>query len=238
MIIVDDLKLCFVQIPHTGSTNIGEELLNNFGGREILKKHSYLDSLKNNYKNIYDNYFIVGSTRNPLDERVSFFYKMKNNHMGLYSGETVDPKANKGGVLSRSYYNKIQKGMNFDEYILSLPNLKYVSPISIHQKRYDMILRFENLTEDFSKLLRVLNSKKESNLQHGNKTKNRDRHYTKFYTKKESIYKAVYIYSDFMKEHNYNLPEDWIRDGYQISTSSFKYGFSKVIKNIFWRIKN
>ena len=59
MIIVDDLKLCFVQIPHTGSTNIGEELLNNFDGREILKKHSYLDSLKNNYKNIYDNYFIV-----------------------------------------------------------------------------------------------------------------------------------------------------------------------------------
>lgn len=236
MIVVDDLKLCYVQIPHTGSTTIGNELLEHYGGRNLLRKHSYLQELKSVFPEIYKNYYIVGGVRNPLDERVSMYYKLKSNHLGLYNGKPVDPKARPGGRRARKFHSLIKSGAGFEEYLNRLPPLKYASPIIINYQRYDQVLRFESLSDDFDRLLSALGAKKIRELPHGNRTSGRNESYLSDYETEKSIKKALFIYSDFMLENGYSIPQQWLNLGVDYNTSWLLYELSKSIKKLYWRL--
>ena len=85
MIISDEHKYVFVELPFTASTAISRELWEHYGGRRVLRKHSsYREFLK--YASPEQRaYFVFSGMRNPLDEAVSLYVKLRTNHRNNYT---------------------------------------------------------------------------------------------------------------------------------------------------------
>lgn len=233
MILCDDYKLAFVQLPHTGSTGIGKVLVEQYGGRSVLCKHSYLDELKQFYPEAYGSYFIFGGVRNPLDERVSSYFKLKSNHLNLYSGVQSDAKARDSGRLAKSFHSKIvENNYSFSEYFLQLVKFVYFNPISIHERRYDFVYRYENLDHDFGSVLRHVGARPTS-LPKNNKTAMRTADFEKYYTKIAQEH-AHTLFSPFMDHWGYQFPEDW----FESQRASLMYkSFSFAVRRLQWKIR-
>ena len=235
MILVDELKLCFVQIPHTASTTFGNDLIDNYGGRQVLSKHSYLHELKAKIPEVYNTYCVVGCVRNPLDDRLSAYAKLKTNHMGLYEGGLVDPRANKGGWLSRTRRKKIlQQNFGFDEFIRETSRYPFVSPISIHQTRYDKIFRFETITSEYSALMAELTGRSIVVPEKGNQTAERSSNFLENYTPL-MLSAAEPALKPFMLEFDFRLPSAW---NDSLTTGELqRYKIAKFLKKQWWAFR-
>jgi hypothetical protein len=83
MIISHIHKYLFVELPRTGSTAISRELLQNYQGVKILRKHAtYFDFLKRKARR--EKYFVFSGIRNPLDDAVSAT-SSKTDHRNQYT---------------------------------------------------------------------------------------------------------------------------------------------------------
>ncbi|WP_342075677.1 sulfotransferase family 2 domain-containing protein [Yoonia sp. SS1-5] len=234
MIVSDTHKFVFVQIPHTGSTGLGRLLVEQYGGREILRKHSYLDELKTAFPDIYRDYYIIGGVRNPLDDRVSSYFKLKSDHMGLYSGQLKDKKAIPGGKRTRKMHQLIlEKDLSFSDYFVQFVPLVYWNPISIQQQRYNQIYRFESLDADmlaFSKAIGV----DPIILPKSNKTAGRDTDFTQYYDTRAQEH-ARKIFTPFMDAFGYDFPDDWASGqtpGWVATNTAF------AIRRAQWKLQN
>lgn len=209
MIINHDYKFVFVQIPHTGSTIIGDALVEKLGSKKILTKHSYLHELAITNPHVYRKYYIIGAVRNPLDERVSIFHKYKTNHLGLYTKQNSN--LTPGNYFVRRIAKKIIEGdYSFQDYVLKLLNRQYMSPIHLHFDRYDNVMRFESLQQDLDNVLddigvdRLVLSK-------GNKTGDRQKDFSLYYQDPDVILKAMTIFGAEMNFLGYDFP-DWFNE--------------------------
>ncbi len=88
MIISDTHRYLFVELPHTGTTAISQELRECYDGRKILHKHArYGDFLRGATASQRD-YFVFSCIRNPLDEAVSIYARLRSDHRNAYSAAT------------------------------------------------------------------------------------------------------------------------------------------------------
>jgi hypothetical protein len=76
----------------------------------------------------------------------------------------------------------------------------------------DFIIRFENLQQDFSRLLERLNIPKVRPIPMVNKTRGKDRPFGSYYSP-EIVNRAKRICGPFMDKWGYEFPPDW--DGHQ-----------------------
>lgn len=205
MIVNHDYKFVFVQIPHTGSTEIGRFLVEELGSEEILLKHSYLHELFVLKPKIYKNYFIFGAKRNPLDERVSIYSKYCSNHLGLYS-KPENKKLIKGNYFIRQIANDVRtNNLTYEEYFLKYINRAYLSPVQIHQSRYDAIMKFETLQEDFSSIMEYFKISS-SKLQHSNKTNKPETSFMDYYRTNEIRSRALKCFGYSLNALSYEMP--------------------------------
>ena len=235
MILVDELKLCFVQIPHTASTTFGNDLIDNYGGRHVLSKHSYLHELNAKLPEVYNSYCVVGCVRNPLDDRLSAYAKLKTNHMGLYEGNLIDPGANKGGWLSRKRRQRIlHENLSFDTFIRETSRYPFVSPISIHQARYDKIFRFETIASEYKALMEQLTGRAIVLPEKGNQTLERGIDFLDSYTP-SALAVAESALKPFMLEFDFPLPAAW--SGSLTAIEVQRYKVAKFLKKQWWAFK-
>ncbi len=208
MIISDLHKYVFVQIPHTASTTIAKVLVENYDGRHVLRKHSYLDELRFLDRKRFQDYFIFGAVRNPLDERVSIYHKYKSDHLGLYSGNLVDKNALKATKRSQKISRDIiSNNWSFQQYFKACVSTQYNSPISICKSRYDLILKYERLQDGFDQFTTALNLDPHV-LQKGNRTQGKEKDFAQYYTEDIRL-DALKVFGWFMSEFNYSVPEGW-----------------------------
>ena len=78
----------FVELPRTGCTAVGKELLSQYDGERILSKHSTYGDFLRIASDDQERYFAFSSIRNPLDDAVSHYFKLKTDHHGRFSDPT------------------------------------------------------------------------------------------------------------------------------------------------------
>ena len=232
MVISDSYKYVFVELYFTGSTAISAELCELYDGRKILSKHSRYHEFLQVATEEQKKYFVFSCIRNPMDSVASGYMKLNTDHLGRYT----DPKEwrRNGGTISDKnlkLYNKV-KDLTFEEYFKKFHRLPYDNWSNVAHDKFDFVIRFENLQNDFAEVLRRLNIKQVRDVMHKNKTSQKE-HFINYYTP-EIRRQAVFVFGPFMKKWGYAFPEDWnVKKVNSLSVILFET--LGMLKKAYWR---
>jgi hypothetical protein len=211
VIVSDKHKYVFIEIPKTGSTAIAKELVEKYDGKSILKKHSFYHEFLKKANDEERKYFAFSCVRNPLDDAVSVYFKLKSNHRGDYTNP--EKLAENGGWVTKRRLAKFtyihDHDASFSEFFLVFYKLPYddMNCVSGHQMNY--IMRFESLSSDFMNVLHRLGIEPVRDLPVVNKTAERGLDYLNYYQEPAVRKRSAFIFGPFMKKWGYELPRDW-----------------------------
>lgn len=208
MIVCHEDRLLYVLLPHTAGTAIAAELCEQYGGEPILKKHSAYHEFLAITNAEERTYRVFSAIRNPLDEAVSIYFKYKTDHNEQFS------RAHSEGSISVTRrdlerYDFIHEtNATFADYLQRFYRFPYDNWSRLAHRRFDLVLRFENLQEDFSKMLEIAGVEQVRALPYKNVTGMRDDRYLEQFTD-DTIAKARRIFGPFMDNWGYALPAAW-----------------------------
>ncbi len=236
MVISDEHRYLFVELPHTGSTAISRELRERYGGRSILHKHAtYREFLKEATPE-QRTYFVFSGIRNPLDEAVSIYHKFLTDHRHRFT----DPAK----LARRSWFTRhrdlvkyqfaSRERSDFSSFFRKFYRWPYNSWSHLSHKEFDYVLRYETLQHDFAEVLERLGLESMRLLPTANPTGGRDRDFYQFYTP-EIVPQAVRVFAAFMQQWGYDFPPEWG----EISVSRglrLRFAASNVVRGVYWRL--
>jgi hypothetical protein len=199
MIISEKHKYIFVELPHTGSTAISNELCENYDGERIMKYHSFFHELQGKVTNKND-YFVFSGIRNPLDEVVSIYLKYKTDQITEYEIIADLDRA------SRQRYT-FAKNNSYQDYLRRFYKIPYDNWSCLSHSQFDYVIKFENIQNDFQTALCRIGLALKRPLPIVNPTRQK-RHYLTYYPPEIYDY-ARYVFGPFMKRWNYLLPYEW-----------------------------
>ncbi|HEH4645058.1 TPA: sulfotransferase family 2 domain-containing protein, partial [Campylobacter coli] len=196
----DKYKCIFIHVPKVAGSSIERVIYQT--DRWLVGHRKANDYMMFN-KDRFESYFSFGFVRNPYDRVVSAYHYLRNG----------------GGTLGDEKWAKknIYKYNSFKEFVLDLKNPKIQNKILnwmhfIPQYKFlcdnesnilvNFTGKFENLEEDFKKILKILNRKDQ--LMHINKSNHVD--YKNYYN--DVMYKIVReIYRDDFEIFDYDLED-------------------------------
>ena len=239
MIISDKYKYVFVELPQTASSAIAKELIANYDGREILFKHAlYRTNFLKQANEEQKKYKVISGLRNPMDICVSNYFKFKTDHENRYS----NPRFMRHGFLRkyimrwwniRQYKSIIQKGESFERFFMRAYSIPYASWSILDHNKFDFIIRFENLQQDFSHMLQLVGAEKVRDIPQANKTADKTKTFWEYYESEKAKKRAKYIFGPYMQQWGYTFPESW--DNIKVPFYSYwLYTFFNVLRKIFW----
>lgn len=258
MIISSEHRYVFVELPRTGSTAIRKELVDQYGGRIILKKHStYRDFLR-----VADNderqYFAFSGIRNPLDDAVSHYYKLTTDHHDRFSdaerrkfrlgnpGAEVYRRAGvnrKGDRPPRRSFAERGDNRKFDyirrhdadfaTFFRRYHWLPYDNWSRLSHDALDHVIRFEHLQEDFAVVLDLLGLEMTRPLPVTNKTEEKGEDYVSYYGR-DLIPRAKFVYGPYMRKWGYEFPPEWGGDS-PPRWHDWLYEALGVPRTLYWR---
>lgn len=210
MIISYKRKYLFIEIPHTASTAISQELCKHYDGHPILSKHTPYYVFKKNATDDEKSFFTFCGSRNPMDMAVTRYFKRKTNHQGFFTNPKHWRKY--GGHVSNKAlreYKFIQKRKApFNEYFKKFYRIPYDSWGCPNVRDFDFIIRYENLQEDFATLLNKLGIEQVRPLPEVNITKGKSKDYIDYYI--PAIHsRAVWVFGSYMRAWGYSFPDAW-----------------------------
>jgi len=233
MIISHRHKYLFVELPRTGSSAIGKELILNYDAERILRNHAtYTDFLAQASKD-ESGYFVFSSIRNPMDKILSLYFKYKYDHR-----KYDDPAIYRRGSiliakLMMSQYRFVKESdASFPEFFKRFYHLPYDDWSSLDHNRMDFIIRFERLSEDFEAVLHRIGLTPVRSLPITNKTANRSKDFWSYYDA-DIRDRAAWIFGPYFRRWGYEFPEDWSVRGSLSSELTFR--FINVFRKLYWR---
>ncbi len=233
MIISAKHRYVYVELPRTGSTATGKELLSQYDGERILRKHAtYRDFLRVATED-EERYFVFAGIRNPLDDAVSHYFKLKTDHHNRFTDpvrrryrlgnkgsrqfrETgTDPRGEKprrrslGERLDNRRYHYIQRhNADFAEFFLRYYRLPYDNWSRLSHDDLDFVIRFENLQDDFARAIKLIGLELKRPLPIANKTAAKSGDYLEYYTP-ETIPRANRVFGPYLRCWGYSFPAGW-----------------------------
>ncbi len=236
MIVSDQHKYLFVQLPHTACTAVGRELVENYGGIPILHKHASINAFRRWAGSAADDYYVFATVRNPMDEVVSIYHKFKNNHKGHYSNP-ANWRIN-GGWLSRRGLRQFQfvrdHNATFVEYFKRFFLLPYVNSSVLVYGRADAILRFESIQTDFATVMNSLGVKVVRPLPVVNRTQKDSVAFEEYYDGVEE--RARRVFGPINDLWGYSFPPGWKQT--VPTTSKLAFFLSRYGRTCFWNLNN
>lgn len=241
MVISDKHRFVFVNLPQTASTAISRELVDQYGAREFCFKHAlyrtdYLKAANAEQRK----YRVISGLRNPMDITVSTFFKVRSDHEGRYS----NTRANKikHGFLrkhimlwwnGRSNREINEKGLSFSEWFMRNHKVPYASWSILDHKRFDKVIRYEHLQEDFSEARRILGVKQTRPLPVGNKTAKEGKPFTEHFDTDDARRRAKFVFGPYMEEFGYRFPLAW--DHIKVPRRALlAYRSLNLLRRLFW----
>lgn len=259
MIISDTNRYVFIELPRTGSTAVEKELIATYGGVRILKKHSTYEDFLKFASDQQRGYFAFSSIRNPLDDAVSRYMKIKTDHNKRYS-DPVRRKVrvgNRGSATfkesglsargvkpeSRSLIERVEnrhfkwiqgRDASFAEYFLRFYHLPHDTWARLSHHDLDFLIRFESLEEDFEKALQLIGLEKMRPLPVKNPTSGKRRSFEDFYTP-ETHDRAVRVFGPYMRTWGYDFPRSWhVQE--PDAMAELAYRVLAVPRRVYWRV--
>lgn len=225
-----------METPRTGSTAIASELCSKYDGKSILHKHANYDDFRRIVGDDLYNFFVFAGVRNPLDDAVSVYWKLKSNHKSKYT----DPKhwlENGGSVTKRErrVFRFVQtSGSSFYDFLKFYYRMPYVSRINLNAPYCHYIIRYESLQADFDAVLSQLDLNKIRDIPVRNPTKHKPA-WQQYYTDKCVQAYSAKVFAPFMREWDYRFPSKSFRK--YISPVYFPlYELAKTTRGIYSRM--
>ncbi|HYK45568.1 MAG TPA: sulfotransferase family 2 domain-containing protein [Parafilimonas sp.] len=237
MVISDKYKYLFIEMYNTGSTSISNELCEFYDGKRILRKHSRYHEFLKTATEEQKKYFVFSGIRNPMDTVISVYSKFANNHKGKYT----DPqqwRKNGGYVKDKrlQLFSDIKNAhLTFQEYFLKYYKVPYDRWSRLDHEKFDYIIRYENIQNDFRTVLQKLNIEPVRDLPTLNKTEGKQ-DYTNYYTP-DIQKRAVFVFGPFMDKWGYSFPDDWNVKRTPLS-STILFSLLGFRRNLIWRQKD
>jgi len=237
MVISDKYKYLFIEMYNTGSTSISNELCEFYDGRRILRKHSRYHEFLKTATEEQKKYFVFSGIRNPMDTVITVYSKFANNHKGKYT----DPqqwRKNGGYVKDKrlQLFSDIKNAqLTFQEYFLKYYKVPYDRWSRLDHEKFNYIIRYENIQNDFRAVLQKLNIEPLRDLPTLNKTEGKQ-DYTNYYTP-EIQKRAVFVFGPFMDKWGYSFPDDWNVKRTPLS-STILFSLLGIRRNLIWRQKD
>lgn len=212
MVISKEHRYVFVEIPLTGSWAIRNELVEFYGGEPILHKHATYTEFASQADEKERGYFAFATVRNPLDETVSRYFKLKTDHHGAFT----DPEAVKGlksDLADQQKYAFVRgEAATFEAYFRQYHRRPFNNVLALSGSRLDYVMRFEDLQAEFREVLRRLGLGAVRPVPVQNKTAQRRADWRSYYTP-AIIPQAMRQFGPFMRRWGYSFPEEWGESG-------------------------
>lgn len=235
MVISDEHRYVFIELPHTGSTAIHAELCEHYGGRPVLTKHARYHEFLAQATAEQRRYFAFSCVRHPMDEAVSLYFRYKTNHAGRYT-EPGKLRRN-GGTVSdhsvRAYRFIRDHDASFVDFFHYYYRRPYDSWSNLAHARLSFVIRFERLQEDFAAVLERLALPQARPLPQVNRTGARRSEFWSYYPE-EVRDRARRIFGPFMLEWGFDFPEDW-RDTSVPRSSRLAFLAWRAGRKLYWR---
>jgi hypothetical protein len=207
-----------------------------YGGQMILYKHcSYYDFLK--FANDEEKkYFAFSSIRNPLDDAVSRYFKLKTNHRERYTNREKVKRRRKLVVerIEDRLFDYIQQNdADFETFFLKAYRVSYNDWSALSHNGLDYVIRFENLQGDFSTVLGLIGIEQNRPLPTRNKTGSRQSDFLSYYTP-PTIKRAKRVFGPYMKQWGYEFPPNW--GSQSISKwSQVEFEIFTFFRSLYWK---
>ncbi len=236
MIISDKHKYVFVELPRTGSTAVSRELRELYDGRGMLHKHATYGEFLSAATDIQKDYFAFAGVRNPLDDAVSLYFKLTNDHKQAYSS------LKNAGWFTRLTYNfrwrqfhfAQNEEAGFSQFFLKFYRWPYDNWSCVSHPHLDCIMRFERLAEDFARAVSGFGVTPSRTLPVQNKTAARHMHFSAYYDA-ASIARAKRVFGVYMEKWGYAFPSEWGSDGIPPSWWNRQtHRFLNVFRRLYW----
>ena len=183
MIISDEHRYLFIQNPRTASSQTGRELVRNYGGRRVLKKHSKYAEFREAASERQLAYFVFIGVRNPLDSLLTLY------HRGRGRG-------------------KVDSRMTYCEWLESLRARRIERALPRDLEHVDFTIRYERLDDDFARALRHLGLEPVRTLPRSQPTKGKP-YSMDAYDTPEVRAVAMTRLGEVMERQGYRFPESW-----------------------------
>ena len=222
MIICHKYRFVFVEFPRTGSTAISAELVENYGGKSILRKHSHYSAFLRIASDEEKQYRIASGIRNPLDDAVSWYEKFR----------TRDDIGTRQSKSHRKRFRYVRDNdADFGSFLKRFYRLPYDSWTNAHHRHMDQIIRFENLQSDFASLLELVGAEQVRPLPSRNQTVGK-KHFEDYYDDTIRDH-ALFVFGPYMQEWGYQFPHNWGKVSVP-KTSRFLYAALRSPRRLYW----
>jgi hypothetical protein len=197
MIISHRHRYLFVEVPRTGSTAISAELEKHYEGQRILTKHAHYSTFLRQATEDEKKYLVISGVRNPLDDTVSYYRKL--------STKKFHGKGHRRHLRRQRFIQK--NSATFSDFLHNCYRLPFDMWTNTYHRQFDVIIRFENLQEEFGRAIDRIGAELVRPLPVVNKT-DRRADYMSYYSGSD-IEKAVWIFGPYMKTWGYEFPTQW-----------------------------
>jgi hypothetical protein len=236
MIISHEYRYLFVELPRTGSTAIRRELRELYAGHPILQKHTTYEEFLRVATPDERKYFAFSGIRNPLDDAVSQYFKLKTDHNSRMTDPGRAPRSKPvlNRIWDRHVFRYLERtGADFPDYFMRYHWLPYDRWSSLSHHRFDYIIRFEHLADDFAEALRRIGIEPQRPLPRVNTTASRGRDWRDYYPPRTRA-RARRVFGPFMERWGYEFPPEWEVDRVT-GTQRLQYRAFSFLAGLYWR---
>ena len=236
MIISHEHRYVFVQLPHTACTAVGKELCEHYGGEKILWKHSTYREFGRVATPEELTYYTFSSIRNPLDVALTKFFKYRNQRGGGEKFDVERTHRSRGGWVSRGDLRRYQwvsehPDATFGDFLQHFNRLTYDNWSVLDHDRFDRVIRYEHLQEDFAAVLADLDIDPVRPLPVHFRTEGKDDDLDAQYPP-EARGRAAAVFGPFMQKWGYELPDGW--DVGVPPARAAEYRLASVPRRLYW----
>ena len=209
MVISHKYRFVFVEVPHTGSHSISEQLLKHYDGEMILRKHANVTQFLAQANASEKGYFKFATVRNPLDAAATDYAKLLTNHRNQYTEERF--RIENGGHITpehRAQFRAVHdEQVGFAEFFKRYRAKVYNNWFLVGHQYLDHVIRFEDLSNGYEAVLAKVGAPLVEPLQRKNPTKTKTE-FTDYYPPEMSKLVAS-CYGPFMQKWGYEFPPSW-----------------------------